>query len=304
MRRELFKHLAGRLIARGSLRPVAHLLWVLLSMCCLYGLGLIILAVLRAPQAFPSWLAEVDAVVYLRADASPTEEQAAWEELKRWPELTSIRIVTRDETYERLEKQLGPWKGVLSGMGRDYLQPSLEVSFQDGFKERERREEIIARMRLVPDVAEILYGNGEGDRLESILDWVGRGLWLSAGVLVLLFTCAHWGWTLVMISGSRDELEVLWWVGAPDWLIRLPFLLSSWAAGALGAILAVGLLAVTTHSLETCLPLPFAALFAVDFGEWLLLGFGLTGISLLMGSLGVCLTMGPMRRVCSDDRSS
>ncbi|MCU0572160.1 MAG: permease-like cell division protein FtsX [Syntrophobacteraceae bacterium] len=273
-------------------------------MICLYGLGLIGLAVLRAPQVFPAWLTAADAVVYLRSDVSPAEEQAAWEELKKWPEFTSIRIVTRDEAYGRLEKQLGPWREVLSGMGRDYLQPSLEVSFQDSFKEWERREEIIARMRLVPDVAEVLYGNGEGDRLKSILGWVGRGLWLSAGALVLLFTCAHWGWTLVMISGSRDELEVLWWVGAPDWLIRLPFLLSSWAAGALGTIMALGLLAVTTHSLETSLPLPFAALCAVDFGEWLLLGFGMTGISLLMGSLGVCLTTGPMRRVCSDDRSS
>ena len=304
MRAELVKNLAGQLAARGSRRPAAHLLWVLVLMIFLYGLGLIGLAVLRAPQLLPRWLTTADAVAYLRADVSPAEEQAVWEELKRWPEFSSIRIVTRDEAYRRLEKQLGHWRGVLSGMGVDYLQPSMEVSFQDSFKEPQRREEVIARMRLVPDVAEVLYGNGEGDKLKSVLGWVGRGLWLSAGALVLLFALAHWGWTLVMIFESRDELEVLWWVGAPDWVIRLPLLLSSWAAGGIGTIMALGLLAVTSHFLETGLPLPFAALFAVDPGEWFLLGFGMAGISFLTGSIGVCLTTGTMRRVCSDDRSS
>jgi len=302
---EILKHFTRRSLEGAARRPAAHGLLLLCSTLCLYGVGAMGLAGLRVSQAVPEWVTGSDVVVYLRAQVPAAEEHALWEELKTWPELDSVRRVTRDDAYARLEKQLGPWKGILSGVGRDHLQPSLEVTLKDPYKrEPERREEIVGRMRLLPDVSEILYGNGGGDKLESAWNWV-RGLFgLAFGILALFITFAHWGWTLVMISGARDELKVQWWVGAPDWMIYMPFLLSSWAAGALGSIMAQSLVAVTAHFLETRLPVPLAALFAVDRGEWLLLGGGMTGIVWILGTVGVCLTAPEMRRLCSNDRSS
>lgn len=301
---EILQHTARRSRQYASRHPMAHALLVLFSVFCLYGIGVFGFALLRAPLVFPEWLLGADAVVYLRGDVSPEEENAAWEELKSWPEWESIRRVSREETYARLEKQLGSWKGILSGVSRDHLQPSLELTFKHAFQDPERREETVSRLRLVPNVTEILYGNGEGDKLKSLVGWIGGGLWLAAAVPALLIAFAHWGWTLVMMAGARDELKVQWWVGAPNWMMTLPFLWSSWAAGALGSILAQVLLAATVHFLETRLPLPFAALFAGDRLEWLILGCGMTGVAWFMGSLGVWLTRREMRRLCGDDRQS
>jgi cell division transport system permease protein len=276
------------------------LVWVLLSAACLYGLAWIGLSLLRAPQVLPDWVASSDAVVYLKASVTPAEEQKIGEELRAWPEIASIHLVTREETHRRLQKQLGSWKGILAGMGVDYLQPSVELTFQASLGDGELRERLLDRVRVLPNVAEILYGNGEGDKLESILSWAERGLWGLSCLLILLFTYAHWGETIGRISISRDELEALWWVGAPEWLIRLPFLVSSWATGTMGAIMALTLFALTAHFLEASLPLPLSALFAIDGGEWLLLATGLTAVAWLLGSLGVLLTVGHMRRLCSD----
>ncbi len=304
MNPQLLRHLFHWSLASFRRHPVAHALCVLLSAACLYGFAWIGFSVLRAPLILPSWLASADAVVYLKAGASPQDEQRALEELKTWPEIGTIRLISQEEARRRLEKQLGSWKGLLSGMSPGYLQPSMEVTFAESLKDPELRMKAMDRMRLVSNVVEILYGNGEGDTVESILRWVERGGWGIAAFLALLFTCIHWTETLLRIFGSRDEMEVLWWVGVPDWLIRLPGLMASWTTGFAGAVLALALFALTARYLGAQLPLQFAALFSIDPDEWLLLCFGVIGSSLGMSSLGVYLGMGHVRRLCSDGPSS
>lgn len=301
---ELFRHLFHWSLVSVRRHPKAHLFCLLLSAVCLYGLAWLGFMVLRSPLILPSWLAGADAVVYLKADASPQDEQRMLEELKAWPEIGAVRLVSKEEARRRLEKQLGSWKGLLSGMDSDYLQPSIEVTFVESLRASELWMKVIDRMRLLSNVVEILYGNGEGDTVESILHWVERGGWVLTAWLALLFVCIHWTETFLRVSGSRDELEVLFWVGAPEWLIRLPSLMASWTTGIAAAILAIALFALTVHYLGTELPLQFAALFTVEAGEWLLLGSGVIGGSLTMSSLGVYLGLGHARRLCSNGQFS
>ncbi len=304
MNRELLHHVLHLSLLSVRRHPAAHVLGAFLCAVCLYGLAWIGYSLFRAPLLLPSWLKDADAVIYLQAGASLQQEQQALEELKTWPEIGAIRFVPKEEARERLEKQLGSWKGILAGMRPDYLQASMELTFKDSLKAPDDRGKIIDRLRLVPNVVEILYGNGGGDTVKSILEWIERGGWLFAGLSVLFFTCVQWAVTLVSIFGSQDQVEVLWWVGAPDWLIRLPALLASWASSAAASILAMALFVRTVHYLEAELPVQFAALFSVEPEEWLVLGFGMTFGSLMMGSLGVYLGMGHVRRFCSDVASS
>jgi len=301
---ELFRHLFHWSLVSVRRHPKAHLFCLLLSAVCLYGLAWLGFMVLRSPLILPSWLAGADAVVYLKADASPQDEQRMLEELKAWPEIGAARLVSKEEARRRLEKQLGSWKGLLSGMDSDYLQPSIEVTFVESLRASELWMKVIDRMRLLSNVVEILYGNGEGETVESILHWAERGGWVLTAWLALLFVCIHWTETFLRVSGSRDELEVLCWVGAPEWLIRLPSLMASWTTGIAAAILAIALFALTVHYLGTELPLQFAALFTVEAGEWLLLGSGVIGGSLTMSSLGVYLGLGHARRLCSNGQFS
>jgi cell division transport system permease protein len=304
MNRELLHHVLRLSLLSVRRHPVAHVLCAFLCAVCLYGLVWIGYSLLRAPLLLPSWLKGADVVIYLQAGASLQQEQQALEELKTWPEIGSVRPVPKEEARNRLEKQLGSWKGILAGMRPDYLQSSMEVTLKDSLKAPEDRGKIIDRLRLVPNVVEVLYGNGGGDTVKSILDWIERGGWLFAGLFVLFFTCVQWTVTIVSIFGSQDQMEVLWWVGAPDWLIRLPVLLASWATAVAATVLAMALFALTVRYLEAELPVQFAALFSVEPYEWLLLGFGMICGSLMMGSLGVYLGMGHARRFCSDVGSS
>jgi cell division transport system permease protein len=283
---------------------MAHALCVVLSAVCLYGLAWIGFLVLRGPLILPSWLAGADAVAYLKADASSEEGQRVLDELRTWPEIEAMRFVSKEEARRRLEKRLGGWKGILSGIGPEFLQPSIEVTFVKSLKAPEHKAKAIDRMRLVSNVVEILYGNGEGDTVRSISRWIERGGWILTAFLALLFTCTHWAETFLRACGSPGELAALEWLGAPDWLVRLPSLLASWMTGIVAAILAIAFFALTVHHLGAVLPLQFAALFSVDAGEWLLLGLGMIGGSLGMGSLGVYVGLGHVRRLCSNGQCS
>jgi cell division protein FtsX len=284
---ELLRYVSCRSMAVLVRRPVVALLSVALSAVCLYGLVWLGFAVLRISQVLPGCLMSVDAVVYLRAEASPEAEQRAVEALDALPEIDSARLVSRADVYGRLEKQLGRWKEILAGLGQDYLQPSVEITLQGRFRAPELRDKAIERMRLIPDVAEVLYGKGEGERIKVFLSWTEMLGWTSTVLFLVVSIGIYWSIAFSMILSSRDEIHVLACVGAPEWLIRLPFFLIVWMVGALGSTIALTIFMATLNFLEGFLPLPLAALFSVARYEWILLGSLLFLISFLLGCLGV-----------------
>jgi cell division protein FtsX len=270
----------------------------------LYGLGWIGFLMLRVPRALPGWLTTADAVIYLQTTATGKDEQGALEEIRAWPEVGSALLVSGAEAHERLRKQLGQWRGLLTGLGDDFLQSSIEVILADKFDDPDRREETFERMRLLPGVAEVLYGKGEGDKLKSFLSWIGTTAWVVTALLMVGVVGVQWNVALSAIWDAQDEIRILGWVGAPDWLIRLPFFLASWMVGTCGAIIAVLLFAMTVRFLQGELPVPFGALLAVERVEWFFLCSILTVGSILMGSLGVGFAMGRMSRECLGRDSS
>jgi cell division protein FtsX len=284
---ELLRHVFYRSMAVLARQPVAALLSVVLTAVCLYGLVWIGFAVLRIPQVFPGWLTSGDAVIYLRTEASPEAEQRAAEALKALPEIDSARFVSKGDAHGRLEKQLGLWKEILAGMGQDYLQSSVEITLQGKFRSPELRDKAIERMRLIPDVAEVLYGKGEGEEIKVFLGWAEMLGWASAGLFLMVSIGLYWSVAFSMKLSSQDEIHVLACVGAPKWLICLPFFLIVWLVGALGSTIALTMFMATLKLLEGILPLPLAALFSIARYEWILMGALLFLISTLLGCLGV-----------------
>lgn len=296
---ELLHHVLRRSLVVLVRHPLASLLSVLLSALYLYGLGWIGLMVLRIPQVIPGWLTSADAIIYLGTEVPSTDEQRILAELKSWPEIGSARLVSKGDAHARLEKQLGRWKGVLSGMGQNTLPSSIEVTLDGKFRTPELREKTIERIRLMPDVAEILYGKGDGDKIELFLGWIRIIGWTLTGLFILGSIGIHWSVTLNMLLGAQDEIQILDWVGAPGWLIRLPFFLLAWMVGVLGTTIALALFAATVHYLAGGLPLPLAALLSVERSEWMLLGSVLTMGSALTGCVGVWFALSRMNRDCS-----
>ena len=98
----------------------------------------------------------------------------------------------------------------------------------------------------------LLAGKKGADDVQFDVDWIRRlrgavavvafwggavGLFLAIGAV---FTIANVVRLTILLH--RDEIEILRLVGAPEYLIRGPFLIGGLAQGLLGGLLAVGLL--------------------------------------------------------------
>jgi cell division transport system permease protein len=123
------------------------------------------------------------------------------------------------------------------------------------------------------------------DETQKILT-ATRVVKLSMGLLAILLVVA----SILLISNTirlslfsrRREVEVMKLVGATDWFIRWPFVIEGLVLGALGGIVAIGLLVVGKIALIDPLAQDFALIAAPKT-----INFGVLIVLLLFASVGV-----------------
>jgi cell division transport system permease protein len=109
---------------------------------------------------------------------------------------------------------------------------------------------------------------------------------LTMGLLAVLLTVA----SMLLIANTirlslyarRREVEVMKLVGATDWFIRWPFVLEGVLVGAIGGVMAIGLLGVVKVALVDPLAADFALIAAPET-----MNFGVLIVVLLGASIGV-----------------
>ena len=120
---------------------------------------------------------------------------------------------------------------------------SYEVRLNPGVGAPEPVEELAARLRQSPGVADVRYDREWLDRLLSAVTVIrGVGLALSA-VLTIAAALTVANVVRLALHARRDEIEIMQLVGAPTAYIRGPFVMEGVLQGGIGAIVALALLA-------------------------------------------------------------
>ena len=149
----------------------------------------------------------------------------------------------------------------------------------------------------------LLASHGAAEEVQFDVEWIRRlhgavSLARLTGLVLAVFLTLGAAFTIanvvrLTILLHRDEIEILRLVGAPEFLIRGPYLLGGLVQGLLGALLALALLWVVTRAVLAWVAATKNALlgvFAVRFlpasACLLLVAFGLTA-GLLGGLLAV-----------------
>ncbi len=223
-----------RLIAMTTVSTVAVLLVLL-------GANLLFVTNLRVWAERAS--REVVVTAYFQDRLERSEAQRAAQDLATWPDVQSVRFVTREELWQRFSQSFDADK--LRGLGPSVFQDSVEVK--------------VKRAALVPAVAKRIATRAEvknvipsadkpsraGSLLQSILHFNrvvrGIGLFVAALVAVVGLFVVHNTVRLALHARWR-EIYIMQLVGATRSLIAAPFLLQGAIQGALGAALAACLL--------------------------------------------------------------
>jgi cell division transport system permease protein len=206
-----------------------------------------------------------------------------------------VRAVPAAAALRQLSEELGDQAHVLDGVGPGALPDSVDVLAPGITLEQARR--LAGRLRALPGVADVDYGNAWLEKLELLVSRA-RVASLALFAALAMATAVLVGNTLrLAVFARREEIEILKLVGATDSFVSTPFLIEGLLQGVAGAGLAVlallGVYAGVVPRLQAAVPLASALRLGDTLPSGLLLGLlaGGAAVGLLGSAMAVVRTL-------------
>jgi cell division transport system permease protein len=218
-----------------------HLLSVFSVAVAFVCLTATLLAVVNVDRVRERWASLGRASVYLRREAAPAQIDEIEKALKSSEGVVSVRRVSSEEARREVAGAAGD--PLLEALPADAFPASLEVSVQSGMA-ADRLAKLAAQLEVLPAVESVETYGSWSERLGALLAG-GVTASLLLGLVVLAAVISVVSSTIrLSLQRRRIEVEVLKLVGATDSYVQRPFVYEGAVQGAVGALLAVLLLAV------------------------------------------------------------
>jgi cell division transport system permease protein len=277
-------------LRRNSIMTIAMILTTAVTLALL-GEGLLVVRMIDKTQALYQDKLEVS--VYLRNDVSASDKPCAADpckslrsDLESNPAVQSVVYENRDEAFDRF-KRIFEAQPELVKLARP---EALPASFHVKLRNPDRPEVIAQTYTGRPGVDNVVDQSEFLKRFFDALNGV-RNLTFFIALVVAIATLLLISNTVQVSAYTRSpEVGIMRLVGATRWYTQLPFLLEAVAAGIVGAVLGIVLIAfVNAFFLDAALQGPISSgivgsLSTVDLlvvSPWLLLAA--IGISAVTG---------------------
>jgi cell division transport system permease protein len=204
----------------------------------LFVIGLFSLVAHNLRIALEEVESRVEVVVYLRDGADLNEVGEAEDDLRRMPEVRSVRYVSKEQAVEKLREDLPEFGEIFSEVETNPLPASLELQVESGSRDPESLARISDVAAVYPFVEDVRYGTDWVDRLYllrriGLLSSVGLGAAFAVVGALIIGSAIR-----IALYARREEIFVMRLVGARDSFVRRPFLIEGAITGLLGGILA------------------------------------------------------------------
>ncbi len=279
--RETFRSLArNRWMSFASIGTVTVSLFIL---------GAAVLMVLNTYHIASTIESTVEVSVFLDNDLDQAQVEEINREIKKMPEVSSARLVTREEALANLRQQFGEKSRILAGLGEDNPLP-------DAFRIKANHPDdvtvLAARLEKLSGVERVRYGKGVVEKMFALTRWVrifGLSLiiLLGAAAVFLIATTIR-----MAVVSRRKEINIMKYVGATNWFIRWPFFFEGMILGLTGALLAVAVLYLTYSTLVDALRNSLAFIPVIMDMQFLLqISAGLLLAGTFLGAIGSVISV-------------
>lgn len=178
-------------------------------------------------------------IVYLEDDPGPELREQLRRKITNFDKVEDIIFVSREQAYQRFEKQLGSNKDVLEDIPKDFLPASVEVVPLKTLRSLNQVKLFSEYLSSLPGTLKVQYGQEWVERFYYFTRLLSIVVILS-GSLLILTTIFMVSYTIrLTIFNRQAELELLKFVGATKNYIRTPFLLEGVLQGFLGSSLGI-----------------------------------------------------------------
>jgi len=178
---------------------------------------------------------QLEIIVYLKDDISKTEVKALEDNLVGINGIKEIQFVSKEEAYQRLLKDLGDQRDILSAIEVNPLPASFEIKVKDP----KIIEQIANQVEKLKKVEEVEYGQGIVERLLNFTYTFRRAGIVILALLVFASILIISNIIKITVYARRDEIEIMSLSGATHWFIKWPFVIEGFLQGFISAILAI-----------------------------------------------------------------
>ena len=191
------------------------------------------------------WASDFHLSVYLAESVDEAEAGRIAEAFAALPQVERATVVPSAEMRERLVSTLGDDPGI--GALESRLFPNtVEIRLVGGVGDPAEMGALAERLGALAVVEQVETYGDLYRRLTTVIA-VARAIAVALGLIVLVATLLVVSNTVrLSMLGRREEIEIQKLCGATDRFVQAPFLITGAFQGLAGALLSLGLLALTT----------------------------------------------------------
>lgn len=221
----------------GSLRDLfwTHFLTSGTMAMTLFVFGGFLLLQENLTRLFSGWSNQLQIFAYLEEGVKGSELQSIRKRLQSYPEVESIRYVSKKEAWENFRRDLGAQSSVLEGLEEGLLPSSLEITVKKPYRERSRVAELANRLKGEKGVGAVEYPEEWIEKLSMLLLAVQWAKWIFGGFLFMASLLIVGSTVKLAIMARQQEIEIMQLVGASQGMIKAPFVIEGMIQGMVGA---------------------------------------------------------------------
>ncbi len=244
------RHLVGESLNGMHRRKVSGTVAVVIMGSALLMLALFSLVTINLDRVLQTVRGEIDITVFLRDDIHADDRARLRADLEGTEGVLAVQYVTPAQAIEKFRQELGEDADLLDALTANPLPASFEIRLSPDLNAAERLEELKATISGYPVVDEVVAHVEWVKRLDRVtrtfvlVDLLVGLLVLASALFVISNTVR------LTIEESSTTIEVMKLVGATNWFIRLPYLLSGALQGALAGGIAMLVLVITYRFLS------------------------------------------------------
>ena len=205
-------------------------------------LGLFLIVFFNLNGLLTSWNQQVQLVIYLGDDISPSQKSDLEDLFKLNSKVQSTEEVSKERAWQEFKLKQMDSVGVDLDLGFNPLPASFRIRFTVSDNGSLHIREFAEQIRGEPGVESVEYGEKWLGRFEKFMlicrvFLLGVCILLSLGLILIISNTIR-----LSIYSRQDEIELMLLIGATPRFVKIPFLLEGMLQGLSGSLISLGLM--------------------------------------------------------------
>lgn len=188
------------------------------------------------------WEEKIEVIAYLKKGISIKNTEDLLDHIRSLDGVESVRYFSPSDALAFLQAKLGAERNLLEGIQPSVLPASVEIQLKREYRRADQIRTLAERLKQFPQFEEIQYGREWVETFSTLVDILQITCWILGGVLLGAMILIISNTLQLTIASRREEIEIMQFVGASPFYIRVPFYMEGILQGLFGAAIAVGLL--------------------------------------------------------------